>query len=105
MNVTAAIKNLQIEKLEITLSTVGKLDTDSTLYWLNYGFTLVIPYFNDVLKEAQVVIPSNIFGLFTLSDVTFNYFDHYIQMGLSPTFLLPNKKPHFYESESLLFLQ
>jgi len=52
MNVTAAIKNLQIEKLEVTLSTVGKLDTDSTLYWLNYGFTLVIPYFNDVLKEA-----------------------------------------------------
>ena len=61
---------------------------------LNTGFAEGMPVINKVLSKYPVPIPSNIFGIFILSDLTIGYHDDYIYAGTTPTFIGPtrNKK-------------
>ena len=56
---------------------------------INNGFRLFMPYINRHLALHSVKVPSNIFGIFLLSDLSISYFDQYIYLGMSPTFLAP----------------
>ena len=42
-----------------------------------------------MLAKHAVTFPSNIFGIFLLSDLTLGYFDNYIYAGATPTFIAP----------------
>ena len=56
---------------------------------LNTAFRLGIPLINVFLERYELPIPSDIFGIFQLSDLVLEYFDGYIYAGATPTFLPP----------------
>lgn len=54
---------------------------------LNDGIYYGLSGFNDYLATQWVQIPTNLFGIFELSDLTLKYHDNYIEGGATPTFL------------------
>jgi hypothetical protein len=58
---------------------------------LNKGIEFGLTYFNQYLSTLKVTIPTKLFGLFELTDLTLKYHDGYIEAGLTPTFLPPTE--------------
>jgi hypothetical protein len=54
-----------------------------------YGVQVFTAWF--ATKADEIVIPTNIMGLFELSDLTIKYHDGFIEAGLTPTFIPPPK--------------
>lgn len=86
MAISVEVQNLFIGDIEIVVSKVGKLDVSDLKYYLNNAFYWGLPFFNELIADLAIVVPSELFGIFDLSDLTLTYFDHYIQMGSTPTF-------------------
>lgn len=87
MTLTLDLKNVKIGDLFIVLSTVGYKDLYSLKTMINDAFWWGLPFVNEELKKFPLYVPRNILGLFELSDLNLAYFDHFIQMGLTPTFI------------------
>jgi len=51
------------------------------------GLKAAVPYINNELKTLKIQIPTNLFGIFALSDLSLSYHDDYIEAGLTPTFI------------------
>ena len=51
----------------------------------------LIVAFNVWAQVQTVTIPSELFGIFTLSDLTLKYHNEYLEAGLTPTFLPPKE--------------
>lgn len=55
---------------------------------MNMGFTYGLPFFNDWFNEnVYVQVPRLMFEVFHLSSLNLAFFDHYVRIGLTPTFL------------------
>ena len=93
MTVTAQINNIDIGDLFIVLSTVGHKDLYSLKQTLNTAFWWGLPFLNEYLDKLPIYVPKNLLGLFELSDLNLAYFDHFIQMGLTPTFIPLPERP------------
>ena len=90
MNITLNITKINIDKVDIVSDTFGKLSALTLKLKLNNGFRIMIPLLNVFLSKFNVSIPSNIFGIFELSNLNLDYFDGYIYAGATPTFLPPS---------------
>lgn len=55
--------------------------------------------FNDFISEYTLDIPNTLFDLFSLSDLSLSYFDHYIQLGLTPTFIPLSQRKGYIPKE------
>ena len=55
----------------------------------NSAFEFGMYYFNSYFDEYAYEIPCMLLRTFKLSDLTLNYYDHYIQIGATPTFIPP----------------
>jgi hypothetical protein len=49
-----------------------------------------MPHINAWLVNTPVTIPSNIAGIFELSNLTLEYFNNYVYVGATPTFIPPS---------------
>jgi len=56
---------------------------------MDYGVKVFTAWF--ATKASEFVIPTNIFGIFELSDLTIKYHDGFIEAGLTPTFIPQTK--------------
>ena len=90
MAVTANITSCTIDTINVTATTFGPLDLSLITKLFNEGTTLGIPFFNIWIQTQSIVIPSELFGLFKLSDVVVKYHDNYLEAGLTPTFVPPS---------------
>ena len=90
MNITLNITKINIDKVDIVSDTFGKLSALTLKLKLDNGFRIMIPLLNVFLSKFNVSIPSNIFGIFELSNLNLDYFDGYIYAGATPTFLPPS---------------
>ena len=99
MNITLNITKINIDKVDIVSDTFGKLSALTLKLKLNNGFRIMIPLLNVFLSKFNVSIPSNIFGIFELSNLNLDYFDGYIYAGATPTFL-----PQSVENPTDLFI-
>ena len=90
MNITLNITKVNIDKVDIVSDTFGKLSALTLKLKLNNGFRIMIPLLNVFLSKFNLSIPSNIFGIFELSNLNLDYFDGYIYAGATPTFLPPS---------------
>jgi hypothetical protein len=54
---------------------------------IDMGLRAAVPYINDELSTLKIQIPTDLFGIFTLSDLSVSYHDDYIEAGLTPTFV------------------
>ena len=90
MNITLNITKINIDTVDIVSDTFGRLSALTLKLKLNNGFRIMIPLLNVFLSKFNVSIPSNIFGIFELSNLNLDYFDGYIYAGATPTFLPPS---------------
>lgn len=96
MDVSLNITKVNIDNVDVVSDTFGRLSGLTIKVELNNAFRIGLPEFNVVLAKHTISIPSNIFGLFVLSDLTLGYHDDYIYAGATPTFIGPSsseKKP------------
>ena len=89
MNITLNITKINIDSVKIVSDTFGKLSALTLKLKLNNGFRIVLPLLNIFLSKFHLQFPSDIFGIFQLSDLVLEYFDGYIYAGATPTFLPP----------------
>jgi hypothetical protein len=88
------VSTFEIGAIKILSTTFGDVNLDLLTQLLNKGIEFGLSYFNDYLATLKVQVPTNLFGLFQLSDLTLKYHDNYVEAGLTPTFL-PPKTPVF----------
>ena len=55
----------------------------------NTASRILVPVLNEWLQKYEIPIPSNILGIFTLSDLVLTYMDGYLAAGATPTFINP----------------
>ena len=92
MNITLNITKINIDKVDVVSDTFGKLSALTLKLKLNNGFRIMLPLLNVFLSKFNVSIPSNILGIFELSNLNLDYFDGYIYAGATPTFLSPREE-------------
>ena len=89
MTVVANITNVHIQAINITSTTFGKVDLNLVTKLLNGLLSITVPIANIYIATQKIIIPDELFGLFTLSDITVKYHDNYLEAGLTPTFVPP----------------
>ena len=89
MNITFNITKINIDSVNVVSDTFGKLSALTLKLKLNNGFRIMLPLLNAFISKFHLAFPSDIFGIFQLSDLVLEYFDGYIYAGATPTFLPP----------------
>lgn len=56
---------------------------------LNNFFRIFTPIINKDLAAKTFTVPSNIGGIFVLSNLTIGYYNNYLYFGMTPTFVPP----------------
>jgi len=79
----------QVGTIDVVTSTIGRVSTLTLKTLINTGFLVLIPVLNTFLEKLHVQFPDNILGIFTLDDLNLAYYDNYIYLGATPTFLPP----------------
>ena len=89
MVITLDIAKVNVDKVVVNTCSFGKLSTVTMKLELNNGFRLFLPVINKKLAAADIVFPSNFFGIFKLTNLKLGYYDNYIYAGATPIFLAP----------------
>ena len=97
MDVALNITKINISSVSVISDTFGKLSALTIKVKLNNGFRIGLPFLNILLTKFQIPIPSNIFGIFELSNLTLGYHDNYLYAGATPTFVGPKAERLFEE--------
>jgi hypothetical protein len=92
MQISINLGNVNVDKINVNYCSFGKLSALTLKVELNNFFRFFTPELNRKLAKHPVTFPSNIFGIFTLSDLTLGYFNNYIYAGFTPTFI-PRYEP------------
>lgn len=86
---TADVHTFLVDKITIDSSTIGSVSALKLKLEINNVSRILVPIINAEIQKYQVPIPSNVFGIFLLSDLYLIYQDGYLQAGATPTFLPP----------------
>jgi hypothetical protein len=78
--------------ITVNSTTFGKVDLALVAKLFNEAIELGIPFFNIYIQKQSIKIPSELFGLFELSDLTVIYHNDFIEAGLTPTFVAPKAR-------------
>lgn len=94
MNLTIALTQLNVGKVEVLNSTIGKLSPVQIKLEINNGFRIAKPIINGLLAKHPIAFPTNILGLFELEALTLSYYDDYIYAGITPIFVGPSQEDY-----------
>jgi len=89
MTVNAQLGNTNVDKITVNSCAFGNLSALLLKTELNNFFRVFTPIINRDLQTHTFTVPSNVFGIFTLSNLTIGYYNNYIYLGLTPTFIVP----------------
>ena len=90
MDVSLNVTKVNIDSVDVLSDTFGRLSALTIKVKLNNGFRIGLPFLNLILAKHHIPIPSNIGGLFVLSDLTLGYHNDYVYVGATPTFVGPS---------------
>ena len=91
LNVTVNIKEVSIGDIVVTYTSFGQVDLKVMANLINEGLSIGLPALNIYLQTLKIRIPTKLFGLFELSNLTLKYHDSYLEAGLTPKFLPPTE--------------
>jgi hypothetical protein len=89
MDVMLQIAQVKSSDLTVDFCSFGTLNARVLKLELNNFLKAYMGHINAWLDTLPITIPSQIGGLFVLSDLTIEYFDNYIYAGATPTFIGP----------------
>lgn len=78
---------MNTDKVQIDYTSFGTLNALKLKLELNNWLRYEIHNINAWLATLPLVVPSNIAGLFELSNLTIEYFNDYLYLGATPTFI------------------
>ena len=87
MAISVQINNFSSSNLVVDSCTFGNLSALKLKLELNNFIRYYLPHINTWLGGHPIVLPSNIAGVFELSNLTLGYFDNYLYAGATPTFI------------------
>jgi len=87
MAVSVQIDNFNSSNLTVDSCTFGNLSALKLKLELNNFIRFYLPHMNVWLGNHPIVLPSNIAGIFELSNLTLGYYDNYLYAGATPTFI------------------
>lgn len=82
-NVTA----VSVGKVKQNSCTFGKIPLTTEKFFLNKIINTFLPSINEFLNSKRLILPTELFGIFTLSDLVIKYYDYYVMIGATPTFI------------------
>lgn len=89
MDVMLQISQVKSSDLSIPYCSFGTINAFTLKLELNNFLKLYMGHINTWLETKPIAIPSQVGGLFILSDLTIEYYDDYIYAGATPTFIGP----------------
>ena len=87
MAISVQIKTFNSSNLVVDSCTFANLSALKLKLELNNFIRYYLPHMNVWLGSHPIVLPSNIAGIFELSNLTLGYFDDYLYAGATPTFI------------------
>jgi len=87
MVITLNLGQVNVDKITVNYCSFGKLSALTLKVELNNFFRVFMPAINHKLNKHPVTFPSNIFGILMLSDLTIGYYNDYVYLGFTPTFI------------------
>ena len=87
MVVTIALDEVKATQVTIDYSAFGNFSIIVFKTKLNLFFTTFKIFINKWLSALTIVFPSNIGGVFELSNLNIIYFNNYLYCGATPTFI------------------
>ena len=87
----ATIKNLKVRNLAVNYCSFGKIGTFKLKMGLNVALAVAAETIEQ--KIGNVTVPTDIAGHVTLSDFAIKYYDGYLGVGATPTFIAPPLPP------------
>ena len=87
MNVSLSLDAIKTVDVIIDSCAFGTISARSLKLKLNFFFTTFKVFINKWLNSMEIVIPSDIGGLFILSELYIEYYNDYIYAGATPTFV------------------
>lgn len=90
-NMTLAMKiiTVNVDKITANSCTWGNIHTVPDKIAINNAMKVLVPIINSKLVNVLIHIPSHLGKYFVLSDLTLGYFNDYMFLGLTPTFVQP----------------
>lgn len=89
MDVSIQVDRINSAKIVVDSCTYADPSAYVIKLKVNNLARVALAYFNPWLLENPIVIPSNIGGIFELSDLFLGYYDDYVYVGATPTFIAP----------------
>ena len=89
MTLAISLSKVNVDSVNILSCSFGKLSAITMKLELNNFFRIFMPQLNSFLAKKTVTFPSNFFGIFKLTNLTLDYYDHYIFAGATPLFIAP----------------
>lgn len=87
MNVSISIDEIKSTTVVPQYCSYGTINKIVFKTELNFFFTTFKVFINQTLNKMDIVIPSDIGGIFILSDLYVEYYNDYIFAGATPTFI------------------
>ena len=101
MTLAISLSKVNVDSVNVLSCSFGKLSAITMKLELNNFFRVFTPIINKDLQLHTFTVPSNIFGIFILSNLTIGYYNNYIYLGMTPTFIVPalavEKQLAFYQ--------
>ena len=89
MTMQFALATTNVDKVVVNSCSFGKLSALLMKTELNNFFRIFTPIINKDLAAKTFTVPSNIGGIFILSNLTIGYYNNYLYFGMTPTFITP----------------
>lgn len=90
-NVSSNITKLQVHGITVNSCTFGHIGVLKLRMAMNVGLAVAAPVISN--KIGTFHIPKTISGIFDLSDLIIKFYDGYIGVGATPTFIAPPLPP------------
>lgn len=91
MSLTIDVTRLNVGSVDVISCTFGKLSGLTIKLEINNGFRVFQPKLNAILALKPINFPTNVFGIFELTQLTLSYYDNYIYAGITPIFIGPSE--------------
>ena len=82
-----AINTLDVGEMSVVDNNLGSFGLEVVGFFLKKLSVILRPIFNLYLRGKTVQVPTHLFDLFKLKDLTLTYHNNYVMAGASPEFM------------------
>ena len=87
MDIVPMLKTAKVNKVVVDSCSFGKLSALTLKIEINSGIKIGKPFINKILEAKAISLPESLLqGRITFSELSINYYDNFIGLGITPRF-------------------